>query len=250
MQSKQVQKPYSDQCGNWHAKQQACPALGAECWKCGRRNHFAKVCRTRATQPLYNYSIQKETNGIADNEDLFIGTLGKSHDVMDWSVTTLMNHQRTTFKIDTGTQCNVIPQWLYYQVCKDPLQPSLASLVAFGGQKLHTCGKAKIPCQYKDNNYLVEFEVIDHNVPNILGLTTCTQMNLVQRIDTIGNNHMTLFEQYSDVFKGLGCITVVRYHIRIDPTKTPVIHPPRRVPITLCPKIQEELACMESLDVI
>jgi len=59
---------------------------------------------------------------------------------------------------------------------------------------------------------------------------------------------MTLFEQYFDVFMGLGCITDVRYHIRIDPIKTPVIHPPCQVPITLCPKIQEELACMESLE--
>ena len=72
-------------------------------------------------------------------------------------------------------------------------------------------------------------------------------MNLVQRIDTIGNN---LFEQYYNVFEGLGCVTDIRYHIRIDPTKTPVIHPPRRVPITLRPRIQEELERLESLDVI
>ena len=52
------------------------------------------------------------------------------------------------------------------------------------------------------------------------------------------------------MFEGLGCITDVHYHIRTDPTKTPVVHPPCRVPITLCPKIQEELARMESLDVI
>ena len=36
----------------------------------------------------------------------------------------------------------------------------------------------------------------------------------------------------------------------LDTTKTPVIHPPHRIPITLCPKIQEELACMEHLNVI
>ena len=244
--SKQLQKVYCDRCGNWHAKQQTCPALGAECRKCGRRNHFAKVCRTKTTQPLHNYSIQKET----PDDDFFIGTLGRSHEVKDWSVTILLNQQRTTFKIDTGAQCNVIPQWLYYQVCKDQLQPSSSSLVAFGGHKLHTQGKAKILCQHKDSDYLVEFEVIDHNVPNILGLPTCIEMNLVQRIDTVCNNHVTLFEQYCDVFEGLGCVTDVHYHIRTDPTKTPVIHPPRRVPITLRPKIQEELARMESLDVI
>ena len=248
-QNKQVQKLYCDRCGNWHTKQQVCPALGAECRKCGRRNHFAKVCHTRATQsqPLFHYSIQKEA---PDNDDLFIGTLGQTHKVKDWSVTILMNHQRTTFKIDTGAQCNVIPQWQYHQMCKDPLQPSSASLVVFGGHKLRTCGRAKIPCQQKDVHYLIEFEVIDHGVTNILGLVTCIEMNLVQCIDTVSKDHVTLFEQYYDVFEGLGCITDVRYHIRTDPTKTPVIHPPHRVPITLRPKIQAELARMESLDVI
>ena len=232
-QTKQVQKLYCDRCGNWHTKQQVCPALGAECRKCGRRNHFAKVCCTRVTQPLYNYSIKNES----PDDDLFIGTLGRTHKIKDWLVTILIHQQQTTFKIDTGAQCNVIPLWKYYQMCKDPLQPSSASLVAFGGHKLRTHGKVQLPCQHKANHYLVEFEVVDHDVPNILGLVTCIEMNLVQRMDTVTNKNTTLFEQYYDVFEGLGCITDVRYHIRINPTKTPVIHPPRRVPITLRPKI-------------
>ena len=144
----------------------------------------------------------------------------------------------------------MIPLWKYHQVCKDPLQPSSASLVAFGGHKLHTHGKVQLPCQQKENQYLIEFEVVDHDVPNILGLVTCIEMNLVQRIDTVTTKNTTLFEQYCDVFEGLGCVTNVSYHIRIDTTKTPVIHPPRRVPITLRPKIQEELAHMEHLNVI
>ena len=98
--SKQVRKSCCDRCGNWHTRQQVCPAIGAGCRKCGRRNHFAKVCHTRGTQPMHNYSIQKET---PDTDDLFIGTLGQSHNIKDWSVTILMNQQRIfTFKIDTG----------------------------------------------------------------------------------------------------------------------------------------------------
>jgi len=108
---------------------------------------------------------------------------------------------------------------------KDPLQPSSASLIAFGSHKLHNCSKVKIPCQHKDNNYLVKFEEIDHNALNILGFLTCIEMNLVQCIDTVGNNQGDMFEQYHNVYKGLGCVTDVQYHIRI---KTPVIHPPCR----------------------
>ena len=135
-------------------------------------------------------------------------------------------------------------------MCKDPLQPSSASLVVFGGHKLRTSGEMQLPCQHKDNQYLVKFEAVDHNVPNILGLITCIEMNLVQHIDTVTNKNTTLFEQYCDAFEGLGCVTNVCYHIRIDSNKTPVIHQPHHVPITLRPKIQEELAYKECLDVI
>ena len=63
-------------------------------------------------------------------------------------------------------------------------------MIAFDGHKLRTCGKAKIPCQHNTNHYLVEFEIIDHHAPNILGLATCTDINLVQCIDTV-NNYVT-----------------------------------------------------------
>ena len=42
----------------------------------------------------------------------------------------------------------------------------------------------------------------------------------------------------------------IQYHINIDQTCKPVIHPPRRVPVTLRPKIQDELKRKEKLNVI
>ena len=149
--------------------------------------------------------------------------------------------------MDTGAHCNVISKQKYNQLSKAPLHQSNARLVAFGGHQLNTCGKAAINCQHRGRQYCVEFEVVDQEVPSILGLKTCTEMKLVQRIDSLD---IDLLDQYSDVFEGLGCITDVTYHIKVDPTHPPVIHPPRRVPVTLRPKIQEELARMESLDVI
>ena len=39
-------------------------------------------------------------------------------------------------------------------------------------------------------------------------LNACTEINLIQRIDTIENHHhIDLLNMYNDVFKGLGCIT-------------------------------------------
>ena len=56
--------------------------------------------------------------------------------------------------------------------------------------------------------------------------------------------------QYTDTFHGLGCITEVTHHIEPDPNCKPVIHPPRKVPITIRSKVRKELERMERLDVI
>ena len=88
---------------------------------------------------------------------------------------------------------------------------------------------------------MVEFEVVNQNVPNVLGLKTCKEMKLVQRIDSIGVKPDDLLDEYKDVFEGLGCITGTTHHIEINPNHKPVVHPPRRVPITLRLKLKDEL---------
>ena len=70
----------------------------------------------------------------------------------------------------------------------NPPQQAEGYLVTFGGHKLNTSGKAHIQCTYKGYCHNVEFEVIDQDVPNILGLHTCIEMNLVQHIDTVADD--------------------------------------------------------------
>ena len=49
-----------------------------------------------------------------------------------------------------------------------------------------------------------------------------------------------IFQECADVFEGTGCLDV-SYHIEIDPSVKPVIHPPRRVPATLKDPLKKEL---------
>ena len=244
-------KPQCDKCGNRHYRHQPCPAQGVECYNCGRRNHFAKVCRSR-TIPKYQKKIHSVTHDGSDtSDDLFIGMVKcATTKLPDWKVTLLINNHRMCFKIDTGAQCNVISRQKYHQLSSMPLQQSHARLVAFGGQRLNACGKVTMNCQHKGKRHPVVFEVIDHDTPNILGLKTCVELNLVQRMDAIDNHHVDILDRYSDVFEGLGCITDASYHIKVDESAQPVVHPPRKVPVTLRPKIQQELKRMEKLDVI
>jgi len=51
------------------------------------------------------------------------------------------------------------------------------------------------------------------------------------------------------VFDGIGCLEGT-YQIKIDPTISPVVHPPRKIPFTQREKVKEELDRMEKLGVI
>ena len=56
-------KPNCSRCGYKHTINQTCPAYGAECHGCGRKNHFAKVCRSsyhkRPNSTLLNTTVSQ-----------------------------------------------------------------------------------------------------------------------------------------------------------------------------------------------
>ena len=141
---------------------------------------------------------------------MFIGAIQRNQNAKEWQITLTLSNQRLKFKIDTGAQCNVIAKHKYSQLSKVPPQKSTANLMAFGGHKLATCGKATIPCLHNGKQYDIEFEALDLDVPSILGLPTSIKLNLIKRINTVqeqnaqDSNPTNFFEKYKDVFDGLG----------------------------------------------
>ena len=73
-------------------------------------------------------------------------------------------------------------------------------------------------------------------------------MDVIRRVDTFTRPVEELpsdgiLAEYADVFTGLGCFPV-EHHIVIDTNVTPVIHAPRRVPLSLQPKLKQTLEAM------
>jgi len=64
---------------------------------------------------------------------------------------------------------------------------------------------------------------------------------------TVANQN--IFNEYSDLFQGLGCIPG-EHKIKVDPSLPAVVHPPRKVPVSLKDKIKDELDHMEQTGVI
>ena len=58
-----------------------------------------------------------------------------------------------------------------------------------------------------------------------------------------------IYKQYSDLFQGLGCL-LDDHTIKVDSSIFPVVHPPRKVPVSLKEKINEELDRAERAEVV
>lgn len=55
-----------------------------------------------------------------------------------------------------------------------------------------TKGKAKLKCDYKDNDYELEFQVVERNMsPVILGRESCTKLGLITRVYSVDRKDST-----------------------------------------------------------
>ena len=105
---------------------------------------------------------------------------------------------------------------------------------------------------HKNQQVISEFVIVLFQAPTILGLSLCQHLNLVKRVDalhTADRPISQLLAQFQDLFNGVGCLST-EHHIAIDPSISPVIHPCRRVLLSLLLKLKLKLAEMEKMGVI
>ena len=247
-------------CGNKH-EYGKCPAYGQTCKLCSRKNHYARVCRSKKPRD-YQRKSDRNVNEIEQElNELFIGAIQSNRkrnsrkqtnkNDEKWKEVLKINGQKLTFRLDTGADCNVLPLSLLNQVApKHALQKSSFKLVTYSRHKVEPLGKALLQCEYKSEIHQLEFQIIESNLPAILGGESCAKMGLIKRLYNVEKVMNTdIFTEFKDVFTGLGCVPGL-HHIKVDPAVPPVIHPPRKVPIALKDQIKTELDRMEQLGVV
>lgn len=249
-------------CGNKH-EYGKCPAFGQTCKLCSRKNHYARVCRSKKPRD-YHRKTDRIVNEIAQEQsELFIGALTSNRkrngskqtakDDIKWKEVLKINGKKLVFRLDTGADCNVLPLSYFNQVApRHALQTSGFKLVSYTRHKMEPLGKATLHCEYKDEFHKLEFQIIESNLPAILGGESCAKMGLIRRLYTVGkvtDSSSDIFINYKDVFTGLGCVPGL-HNIKIDSAVPPVIHPPRKIPIALKDQIKTELDRMEQLGVV
>ena len=129
--------------------------------------------------------------------------------------------------------------------------PTNTKLTGYGGMRLKVKGKCDVQCRYKDSRCVASFYIVDTDSPAVLGLQTCVDLGLIKLVMSLSTSSEVdgILQQYSCVFKGLGCLKQP-YRIKIDNSVNPVIHPPRRIPAALRDRVKATLDEMEKMEVI
>lgn len=280
--------PKCGNCGKNHPKSGRCPAKGSECLSCGKKNHWATVCRSSGARPKTPHAktvgVQalKTHSDDSDDDTLVFNTLsihtvetaeGPSQAVITLPISLGDKTLNLPCKIDTGAEGNVIPETMYTQLkmAGHTLTKSNTTITAYGGHRVPHIGSCNLNISHGNHQHSRNFHVVQTGGPVILGLPTCNALELVtlnadiqigqsefadsQPIQTLKDlkgdpkAKQLVLTKYNDCFIGIGCFEG-KHHITIDPNAQPVVHPPRRVPVALREPLRDELNRLEEKGII
>ena len=259
-------------CGRGHNRGN-CPPHGKSCNDCGASNHFAQCCPriTRRPNPQQTcYRPIREINHQPDTEEdeckNFVGaitveglekeinettlhSLDAEDEELEWSVILESNGTNINYKLDTGSQVNVLPKKEYTKLIHKPkLHPAKVKLTDYNGTDIPVVGKCIVSLRNRNQDKVL-FIVAEMDSVPLLGLNTCKKLSLINRVMTVDCEYSNLINEYTDCFGEIGSLSKV-HHLTIDGNSSPVIQAPRKVPFTLREKLKEELDRMVCLDII
>lgn len=275
-------------CGTLHEKQkEKCPAFGKTCHKCGKENHFEKVCRSatatfgqrnirptntgatrrRSGRGIHALYENTDTTETESDEDVYTveKKRGKQYFVTLPAQLQSRNHsgvfQKVKFQLDSGSTCNTMGvkdiQHISARYNVNFLKRSNVTMKLYDGTNIQSEGSCIIRLKHNREAWDVKFEIAKNAQNPILSGSTCEKMGLI----TMDSNVETCYKvqasqqkdsiiaEFADVFEGLGCIGG-EYDIQLQDDAKPIKQQPRRVPTAMRQKLKQRLKEMEEMGVI
>ena len=197
-------------------------------------------------QELYIITVRKSTK-------IEIYTVSASGPQKMMKELNLRNSSKTfNWQVDPGATCNVLPFKDYVRVTGDQkgekLEAKSIRIDTYGGARIRVAGSTDL--QLKDlrgKKYSMRIVVVYLDANPLLSLQTSKDLGIIsfpgEYVGALGAKGWLkeeIIEEYRDVFDGLGCLEGT-YSIVIDDSVQPVIHPPRKVPVSLRDQIKDHL---------
>ena len=257
-------------CGRRHGREY-CPAENLLCNYCGRKGHFAVVCREkrnkakRRVNPVdEQYYSDYDDVVFGSSEDEIVETLNEvSINNVDPSNAWRMRAQVSgkhggdrsiEFRIDTGASVSCMPFNMFTEKWGKLHRPQL-KLMAAGENSLKTRGVITLNLEYKDRKVTENFYVIENLKTPLLGVPAIDKLSIVARINKCDGKSSVSSgalwkEKFPKLFTGLGKMSTT-YSIKLRENAQPFsVSTPRRVPFQLMDPVKQELQKMEKLGII
>ena len=244
------------------ARDPNCPALGKKCNKCGKENHFGRVCKSSQQKKPSRSGVHLVTADDDSSEDEYLFALGHSSK----TVTVNINAVDTAVIIDSGASVNVLDADTFTKLLRHgdiQLSECKKRILPYGATKpLPVKGSFQANVFSPDTNRTVQatFIVVEtSNSGSLLSKNTATQLDLLRvgpgddvPVNLLDMNSSTeaIVTRFPAVFDGVGKLKDYQLTIHTDNSVTPIAQPLRRTPFHVRKDVERKLKELEDLDII
>ena len=233
-----------------------CPAIGKECSKCHKRDHFAKVCKTKRVNCVdlgdLDLGHQDGASGRSsdrhDHEYAF--RIGVNTVNTDDLLEVEMGGVKLHVLADSGAYSNVIDERTWEQLkakhikCTSNAAPQNKQIYAYASDKpLEIKGTFECEVRAGKGREKAEFVVVKGRGVPLLGKQTATKLGMIKVGIDVGavTSHAEQFRhEFPEVFTGLGKMKDTHITLHVDPSVTPVAQPLHGTPFLLREKLEGE----------
>lgn len=240
-----------------------CPAKGTRCKFCNKFDHWKSVCHKRLSSLNVNslsnhdftpqsvqsvvYPDQVDSDSDSDLLQISATNYANKSGILSqddkWLVKLSVASVPLSFRIDTGARCCIMVKSEFDKLKFDSSQVKSTSktLKSYSNHTITPLCSVSVPVRNQNTIRDVHFEVVDIVQENVISGRVAEELGLIERINSIAHK----LSEFPDLVNTTGTLPG-EYRIRIDPNATPVIHPTRRQPASLKPRIIAKLKEMES----
>nr|XP_058958995.1 uncharacterized protein K02A2.6-like [Pocillopora verrucosa] len=212
-------------CGRKHERSRdKCPAFGKECAKCGKTNHFAKLCK----QKLGGRQRRKE----------------RIHRVRDAKTSQDSSDEEYCFTISSEN----LEEQSVKSVSSQPIKSKIFATMEIKGHPVRFQVDSGATCNVISKNDLPNECPIAHS-KQVLSMFNGSKMETIEKTEAMGLTMQQIAADFHDVFTGEGKFEK-KLHLELDTTIEPVKQPVRRIPVAMKPKLKQELTRLKELGVI
>ena len=243
-----------------------CPAMGRECSKCHKKDHFAKVCKTKRVNcvDLGDLDLGHQGGASGRSSDRhaheYAFRIGVNTVNTDYLLEVEMGGVKLHVRADSGAYSNIIDERTWEQLkakhikCTSNSAPQNKQIYAYASDKPLEI-KGTFECEVRAGKGREKAEVVvvrGRGVP-LLGKQTATKLGMMKvRIDVgVVTSHAEQFRhEFPEVFTGLGKMKDTQITLHIDPSVTPVAQLLHRTPFPLRERVEGKLKQLVELDII